>query len=777
VDTLVKLKTLNFGRTRFRLLDVAVLGAAGLLVVQAPLSVTESAWVPNLEPLARLAVAGLLAGYLIERSRVLAPVGLLLGALLGFEVITWVYAQVAPGASTAERVNELGLRVGDWFDAVAGGGVSNDPLVFALAMAALAWLLGLVTAWLVFRDDAPWLAIVFNGLALLMNLSYASTALVGYVGWFAFAACLLLAAQHVANRTELWRRAQLNVSWRVVGHVLLGTAVAVGGLLSLAWALPANVSSPEVAVSWNRVTSPWQGFEGDFDRWFAALNGSERNARGLSFGRTLAPRGAFDLGDTPVLQVKADGPLYLRATTADRYAGQAITSSEISTVALGANADLMPQDALPQGRGLLSAQIKVLASKTTVAFAPDTPLRFNMPVELDTRGDPNDVATVRLDTPIPQNEDYSVVSAVSIATVQDLRAAGEDYPAWVRERYLQLPRSLPRRVVDLAHSATNGAPSAYDKAVTLEGFLRDNFTYTTHVPNVPPDQDWVDYFLFQSKQGYCDYFATAMVVMLRAEGVPARVASGFAPGDFDPDSGVSIVRENHAHSWVEAYFPRYGWITFEPSSIRAIPQRAEEASAGADVPAPTADVGGDANLLTPDELDELLAIRDNAPPVVQQPFLLTWPGALLLAFGALLLVLTVAAIVLTFAWRRGLTSLAPYQRPYAELIKLGRWSGALRARPGDTPHEVAEHMGRQVPRAHSAIGELTDAYVEATYAGRPPQEDPWPAWLAARRDVIRGLFSRRLGGWFGEDTSVALPPRGHPELLKTWGARQPKRRE
>jgi transglutaminase-like putative cysteine protease len=772
-----KLRMPNLGRTRFRILDVVVLAAAGLLVVQAPLSVSESAWVPNLEPLARLAIGGLLAGYVIERTRILAPVGLLLGALLGFEVVTWVYAQVTTGASTAERVNALGVRVGDWFDTVAGGGVSNDPLVFALAMAALAWLLGMVTAWLVFRDNAPWLAIVFNGLALLMNLSYASTTLVGYVGSFAIASCLLLAAQHLANRTELWRRAQLNVSWRVVGNVLLGTAVAVGGLLSLAWALPGNVASPEVAVSWNRVTSPWQGFEGDFDRWFAALNGSERNARGLSFGRTLAPRGAFDLGDTPVLQVKADGPVYLRAATADRYAGQAITSSDISTVTLGANADLMPQDALPQARGLFTAQVKVLASKTTVAFAPDTPLRFNLPVELDTRGDPNDVATVRLDTPVQQNQDYTVISAVSIATVQDLRAAGEDYPAWVRERYLQLPRNLPRRVVELAHTATNGAASDFDKAVALEGFLRDNFTYTTHVPTVPPDQDWVDYFLFQSKQGYCDYFATAMVVMLRGEGVPARVASGFAPGDFDPATGLSIVRENHAHSWVEAYFPRYGWITFEPSSIRAIPQRVEESSAAADVPPPSGDVGSDAGLLTPDELDELLAIRDNAPPPVQQPFLASWPGILLLILGGLLVVSILAAVVLMFAWRRGLNTLKPYQRPYAEMIKLGRWSGALRARPGDTPHEVAEHMGRQVPRANTAITELTDAYVEATYAGRPPQDDPRPAWLAARRDVIRGLFSRRLGGWFGEDTSVALPPRGHPELLKTWGARQPKRRE
>jgi transglutaminase-like putative cysteine protease len=771
----LRLERLHPGRTRFRLLDLVVLAAAGLLVAQAPQSVGEAAWVPNLDPLTRIALAGLLAGYLIERTRVPAVFGLPLGAVLGVEVIIWVYAHIAEGATMTDRVAWLGGRVGEWFDTVGGGGVSNDPVVFALAMAGLAWLLGMGTAWLVFRDNAVWLAVVFNGLALLMNLSYASASMVGYVGWFAFSACLLLAAQHLANRTELWRRAQLRVNWRVVFNVLLGTGLAVGGLLSLAWALPSNVSSSQVAIGWNRVTEPWQGFEGDFDRWFAALNGSDRNTRGLSFGRTLAPRGAFDLGDTPVLQVKSDVPIYLRATTADRYAGQAITSSETSTTTFDTNADLLSQDTIPQSRGLLTAQVTVLASRTTVAFAPDAPLRFSMPTEVDTRGDPNDVATIRLDTPVQQNQQYTVVSALSTATNQQLRAAGEDYPEWVRQRYLQLPRTLPRRVVDLAHDVTGGAPDAFDKALALEGYLRNNFTYTTHVDAVPPDQDWVDYFLFESKQGYCDYFATAMTVMLRAEGVPARVASGFAPGDFDQDTGLSIVRENHAHSWVEAYFPRYGWITFEPSSIRALPPRVEDANGAVAAPADSSgDIGADQDLLTPDELDELLALSGDTVAVAPaRPFLLTLPGIVLVGFGVLVVLALIVAAVLAVAWRRGLGNLNSFQRPYAELVKLGRWSGALRTRTSDTPFEVAERMGRQVPRAQEAIGEVTDAYVEATYASRPPSDDPRPTWLAARRDVIRGLFGRRLGSWFGEDTSVALPPRSHPELLRTWGARNP----
>jgi len=752
-------------------MDIVVLLAAAFLLVQAPLSVVEAAWVPNLEPLARLAVAGLLAGYLIERTRVAGVFGLPLGMLLGVEVVTWVYASIPVVGTTSERIEWLGGRVGAWFDTVAGGGVSNDPLVFALAMGVLAWLLGLITAWLLFRDNAPWLAIVFSGLALLMNLSYAPQTLLAYVPWYAFAACLLLAAQQLANRTELWRRAQLHVSWRIVANVLLGTALAVGALLSLAWALPANVASPVVATGWGRLTAPWQGMEGEFDRRFAAINGSSRNARGLSFGRTLAPRGAFDLGDTPVLQVKASVPLYLRATTADRYAGQAITSSDTTTTDLDANADMLPEDLIPEARVAVPTQIKVLASRTSVGFSPDAPLRFSVPTQVDTRGDPDDVAAVRLVNPAQQNQEYSVISAVSVATVQELNAAGENYPEWVRQRYLQLPRRLPRRVVDLAHETTAGATSAFDRAARIEEYLRDTYTYSTHIASVPTDRDWVDYFLFDSKEGYCDYFATTMVVVLRVEGVPARVASGFAPGDFDESTGVSTVRENHAHSWVEAYFPRYGWITFEPSSIRPIPNRVQQAAEP--VPAPEPDAASvAANRLTREELDELLDMGDGsaALPAPAQSFFNTLPGLILIGLGVILLVLAVAAGVLAIAWRAGSRGLAPYQKPYDQLMRLGRWSGTLRPNPAHTPFEVAEGLSRQVPNARDTIHEVTAVYVEGTYAARAPATNPWPTWLLARRDVVRGLMRRRLRRWFGEDTSTATPPRGHPELLRQWGA-------
>ena len=122
--------------TRFRVMDVLVLLAAGLLLVQAPLSLVDAGWVPNLQPLPKLAIAGLVIGYLIERTQLPAPLGLPLGLLVGVESVVYVFAQAAVDGSLAERIDWLDGRISAWLDAIASGGVSNDPLVFAVAMAA-----------------------------------------------------------------------------------------------------------------------------------------------------------------------------------------------------------------------------------------------------------------------------------------------------------------------------------------------------------------------------------------------------------------------------------------------------------------------------------------------------------------------------------------------------------------------------------------------------------------------------------------------------------------
>jgi len=123
---------------------------------------------------------------------------------------------------------------------------------------------------------------------------------------------------------------------------------------------------------------------------------------------------------------------------------------------------------------------------------------------------------------------------------------------------------LDPRIVGLAKTITARARNPYDKAQAIEGYLRSNYGYTLDLSGAPPT-DPLAYFLFQKHAGHCEYFAAAMTVMLRSVGVPARYINGFLSGEYNDVGGDYIIRASDAHSWVEVYFPRYGWITFDPT--------------------------------------------------------------------------------------------------------------------------------------------------------------------------------------------------------------------
>jgi transglutaminase-like putative cysteine protease len=157
---------------------------------------------------------------------------------------------------------------------------------------------------------------------------------------------------------------------------------------------------------------------------------------------------------------------------------------------------------------------------------------------------------------------YEAVSLVQDRTEQPEAWAGP-YPLEVRRLYLQLPRIDPR-VPQLARSITDGQPDPYQRAAALESYLKTHFSYTLELPVERPADPLAD-FLFRRRKGHCEYFASAMAVMLRAIGIPARLANGFQSGVYNPLSGYYTIRASEAHAWVEAYCPGYGWVTFDPT--------------------------------------------------------------------------------------------------------------------------------------------------------------------------------------------------------------------
>ncbi len=144
------------------------------------------------------------------------------------------------------------------------------------------------------------------------------------------------------------------------------------------------------------------------------------------------------------------------------------------------------------------------------------------------------------------------------------------YPPRMVLLYTQLPAHLDPRVGRLAQQITANSPSNYLRAKAIEVYLQANFGYTLQLPG-HPEADPLAAFLFERKKGHCEYFASSMAVMLRTLGIPARVVNGFRGGEFNDVAGSYIVREKDAHSWVEAYFPEYGWVTFDPTPSGPVP--------------------------------------------------------------------------------------------------------------------------------------------------------------------------------------------------------------
>ena len=159
--------------------------------------------------------------------------------------------------------------------------------------------------------------------------------------------------------------------------------------------------------------------------------------------------------------------------------------------------------------------------------------------------------------------EYEANSVIPTPPPAALRQAGTAYTAAMRDTYLQLPAIDPR-IPELTKQITARNDNPYDKARTIESYLRSHYGYTLDLTG-PPQADPLAYFLFQRRAGHCEYFAAAMTVMLRSAGIPARYVNGFLTGEYNSVGGDFVVRASDAHSWVEAYFPSFGWLTFDPT--------------------------------------------------------------------------------------------------------------------------------------------------------------------------------------------------------------------
>ena len=220
--------------------------------------------------------------------------------------------------------------------------------------------------------------------------------------------------------------------------------------------------------------------------------------------------------------------------------------------------DFPPRARLPQRR--IAYRVLLEPISTDALFAASVPLEVRGRFRFLGQDDTGSLVHFRQHH---AQVSYEVASDVASAPPGLLRGIAAAYPEKIQALYLQLP-PLDPRVEELARELAAGRENAYDRARTLERYLRTTFGYTLELPQ-EPHLDPIAHFLFERRKGHCEYFSASMAVMLRSLGIPARPVNGFLTGEYNEVGGNYIVRASDAHSWVEVYFPGVGWVEFDPT--------------------------------------------------------------------------------------------------------------------------------------------------------------------------------------------------------------------
>ncbi|HEX6348042.1 MAG TPA: transglutaminaseTgpA domain-containing protein [Candidatus Dormibacteraeota bacterium] len=351
------------------------------------------------------------------------------------------------------------------------------------------------------------------------------------------------------------RRIEARLSLPAGPVALGGLAVLLGGAFAF-WLLPQPSAHPESPLVVSLPNSVH--FQGELENPALPLV-QFGDSSGANSSVNLRYRGR--LGDSVVMYVRTGAPGYWRGQVFDTWnpgSGEWTASrADFKTFPPYADQHRLPPPLGPQ-LGTFVQVFRVLRTLPDVIYAAQPVQAIYFPAQ-ELRRDAYD--TWRAPGPIRAGQTYSIVSSLPDYSPASLKAAEGLDMSLDRD-----PAGLSAAARRLAAEAVAGAgPTRYEQVMALTTYLQTHYRYSLELGHVPGGRDPVDWFLFDAKVGYCEQFATAETLMLRSLGIPARLATGYATGDYDPVLNQAVVRERDAHAWVEVYFPSRGWVPVDPS--------------------------------------------------------------------------------------------------------------------------------------------------------------------------------------------------------------------
>lgn len=485
----------------------------------------------------------------------------------------------SPAAEAMAAWGRLGGRFGLWWAGVQAGTTAQDNLVFLVVSGTIVWIAGSLSAALARRFHNGLLASAPLLWLLGSILLYSREGRVVFVFALGLALVLHFLTDHEAM-LKRWREHELDYSPGLFVDRLMLVLGAALLILTLAAVMPNLYVQALVNRYYAEMQPAYERLEETAERLFPGVKGTARLGGGLAGGlpNDFLLQAGPELTDALVMRVRTNDAVgyeypydtappprhYMRGGTFASYDGRG-WSNHMDTEREQVPANDAFRKSAPAGRKEVVQQV-ALAVNTQVLYGAPEPVEVSAGVRVEERS-PGDVVAIW-----GREKSYTVVSLVPAVDEESLGSVngwGSDNP--LPEEYaihLELPDTVTQRTVDLARRLTEDQPNMYAKAQSIEEYLRE-FEYDLGVEAPPPEVvDVADYFLFDLQRGYCDYYATSFVVLARAAGIPARFATGFAPGSWNPDEGLWTITEAQAHSWPEILFPEYGWIPFEPTAAQ-----------------------------------------------------------------------------------------------------------------------------------------------------------------------------------------------------------------
>lgn len=546
-----------------------------LLCVWLPAALLQSTgWAPDLDQAEFLALLGVTLGLVIGRTSFQSAICHLMFLIFTLIVPFWLFTvRMTPEGEWLFRFTVLLQRVNLALAQAVTGRVVQDSLIFTMFCSYFFWITGYFTGYGFSRRWNPWQGLLSAAGIFGVIDFYAGSPSIALWGGALLVLCLLMLSARLfwVNQKKVWDAEGVQVE-RDASESLLRLAGILGVILVLfAWNLQTIIRSFTPGTEENiRISEFWRNVQSGLQNNFASLQSSSSLTGSYSGGMKLGNQAPIK--QNPAFQVKIlagpqNAPRYLwRIKIYEEYVEGRWQSAKVQS--FNTRAMDIAMESKPTLFSEVSAQYIWQEGDGSIIPFSGRFENLDIPYHLessDVTGLISGDGILYPQSPLKKDSLFILKSAIFTGIQQDMISVPYLVPPQISAENLQVADSVPRRVRDLGISIAVGN-TTLERVQAVNNYLRKNYEYKSQISPIPSGRDPVDWFLFESKQGFCNYFASAEVLLLRSAGIPARLAVGYSQGE-KTEFGY-LVRMKDGHAWPEVFFPNAGWVPFEPTPMQ-----------------------------------------------------------------------------------------------------------------------------------------------------------------------------------------------------------------